>query len=399
MKQSHYYWHGINQKGNTVSGEILAFSLPLAKLNLIRKGIQLTAIQKKRRWLPYANEKISPFDIVIFFRQLSTLILAGIPIAQAIQVLGQQVKNEKLKLIIATLNEDISAGKNLTFSLQKFPQYFDKLASELIAAGEKSGTLDIMLERIAQHKEKMLTLKNKIKQALFYPLTIVCTAIVISAVMLTCVVPRFADLFQTMHSQLPPFTRGVIWLANLLRNNGVYFLFFCMIGSGYVYYFRHSPRIRKHIDWALLNLPLFNTVLKKIILVRFTRNLATLFAAGIPITEALNMIAPVMNNSIYTALVQKLYFDITTGKQLHAAMQSSKLFPIMMLQMIQIGEESGTLEKMLMKVTEFYEADIDHVIANLNRFLEPLIMIILGVLIGGLVIAMYLPVFKLGTVI
>lgn len=399
LKQDCYIWHGTNEQGMRKSGEIIAFSLNLAKLNLLRKGIQLSSIHKKTASLLCFEKAISPLDITLFFRQLATLVSSGIPISHAIHLLSQNTEHKKLLGLINLIKENIATGKGLTQSLRKFPTYFDEMTCSLIQAGEKAGKLEVILERIAQQKEKTIALKNKIKQALFYPVMITSTAILVSIVMLTCIVPRFAELFQNMHSTLPAFTRGVIAAANLLSHHAGALVFLLSSSALCVIYCQKFPRVKIASDWLLLNLPGMGASLRKIILARFARNLGTIFSAGIPITDALTMIENTMGNSFYSQAVKQMSLDIATGKQLHAAMSTDTLFPPMMLQMTQVGEESGTLETMLMKIADFYEDDIDRLIANLSKLLEPLIMMILGVLIGGLVIAMYLPIFKLGTVI
>ena len=363
------------------------------------KGMQMIAVNKKKIFLFNKTQKMKPESLNLFFRQLATLINAGIPIATAIHILNQNSNEVALSLILKTLKEDIDTGNQLAFSLQKFPRDFDTMTCSLIHAGEKTGTLDIMLERIAHHKEKRFLLKNKIKQALFYPAIIVTVAIVVTTIMLTFVVPRFAELFSNMHSTLPLFTLIIIHLAGFMQHSIGIIFFISVATGGLIYSIKNKPRVKLFLDRLLLQIPLVGNLLQKFILAGFSRSLATVFAAGIPITEALKILTFSTGNIVYGNIIQKLYLDISIGKQLHFSMQTCKLFPSMMLQMIQIGEESGTLEKMLTKIAEFYESDLDHIIGNLSRLLEPLIMIILGVVIGGLVIAMYLPIFKLGAVI
>jgi type IV pilus assembly protein PilC len=399
LKNKIYSWQGMSQQGQFSSGEISALSLNLAKIALAKRGLQITSLQKKPPSFLNKTKKITFIDIVLFFRQLSTLIIAGIPIARAIHILSQNTEQIKLTHILSSIKEDLAAGNGLAFSLQKFPRYFDKMTYSLIQAGEQSGTLDIMLERVAHHKENLSHLKNKIKQALFYPSIILIVAIAVTIIMLILVVPKFAELFQNMHSTLPFFTLLVIHIANSIRHSIMIIILSNILLGGVFYLTRRNPRVRISMDFILLKTPIIGSALQKFILAGFARSLATIFAAGIPITESLKILTTSTGNALYTDAIQKLYTDISIGKQLHFAMQTCKLFPSMMLQMIQIGEESGTLEKMLVKVAEFYESDLDHLIGNLSRLLEPLIMIILGVVIGGLVIAMYLPIFKLGAVI
>ncbi len=392
-----YLWQGKNQHNQQMSGEINSFSLNIARIHLQKKGIHVIAItRKKKKFFP---QKIPPLTILVFFRQLATLIIAGIPIAQALHILSQQVKHAEFLRLLKIIREQIIAGHDLADSLRKFPKYFDGMTCNLILAGEKSGTLDTMLERITQHKQTIFLLKNKLKQAFFYPLLILIVAAIVTIIMLTFVVPRFTELFQMTHAKLPIFTQFVIQLARYLQQSSFYiFSAMVLLGIG-LYSTQYYPRAKFYRDSALLKLPLVGDSLQKFILAGWARSLATLFAAGIPITDALKILITSTNNAVYQLAIQHLHLEISTGKQLHAAMQTHSLFPTLMTQMVQIGEESGTLEKMLTQTADFYEGDLNYLVSQLNRLLEPLIMMILGVVIGGLVIAMYLPIFKLGAVI
>jgi len=398
MKKKIYVWRGILH-GINKTGEITAFSENLAKVNLERKEIKVLAITKKSPFHKLNRKNPTKKDVALFFHQLATLTSAGVPISQALQILSKNAEHVRLSFILDQLQEDISSGKDFAQALKNFPKQFDTITCQLIQNGENTGTLDFIMERIAQQKEKIILLKQKIKQALFYPAMIMLVAMIVSTIMLTCIVPRFAELFQTMHSKLPAFTLLVIYLSHILRNDLPWIAILLLAASAALYCFRHHPNVQIKRDWIMINFPGLNSIVRKIILARFARNLATIFAAGIPITEALNMISCIISNLYYQKAIQKAHFAISTGKQLHAAIGNQSLFPVMMQQMIQIGEETGTLEKMLTKIADFYEADIDHLATHLSKLLEPLIMVILGVLIGGLVIAMYLPIFKLGTVI
>lgn len=397
LKNTLYHWSGKNKTGQVISGELTALSMNLALSSLQKKEIQVISLYKKRQL--YFSKKISQMDIILFFRQFSTLILAGISISSAIQILGQHSEHERLLKMTSSIKEDIAAGNGLAYAIKKFPKYFDEMTYHLILAGEKSGTLDIMLEQIAGHKERLYSLKNKIKQALFYPIIILLVAIVVTVVMLVFVVPRFTDLFQNMHAKLPAFTLYVVNLANFLKNDGLAIFILFIIAASWLYYAKRFVRVKLIIDSILLKLPIVGISLQKFILARWSRSLTTLFAAGIPMTDALKILAQSIGNLLYQNAIHTLYLDIFAGQQMHFAMQRCKLFPSMMIQMVQMGEESGTLEKMLTKIADFYESDLDQMIGHLSRLLEPLIMIILGVVIGGLVIAMYLPIFKLGAVI
>lgn len=346
------------------------------------------------------KQKISSLDITVLFRQLATLISSGVPIVQSLEVLRQSNHDHfSLQKLIQSIKHEIENGKTLMNSLCKFPRYFDNLTCHLVNAGEQSCTLDKILKRIASHKEKSHALKRQIKQALFYPSLIFFTAIAMSITMLTFVVPRFAELFQSMHKELPAFTQLIIFLSTLIRDQYWLILPFLILSVITFYYFKVSPQFKNKIDYYILKIPFLNTIIKKIILARLTRTLAITYSAGIPITQALKIIANIAGNTTYSKAITTIQTRVTLGQQLHTAMRMNALFPAMPIQMIKIGEESGTLEHMLEKIAELYESDIDHLISNLNQLLEPLIMITLGVLIGGLVIAMYLPIFKLGTVI
>lgn len=399
-KKYTYIWSGHTLQGKKMSGEIEALSFNLAKFNLKQQGITALTLRKKpNKFFGRSEKKISTLDIAIFFRQLATLIAAGVPIVQSCEIMRQSHEKMQFKNLIDALKKEIEAGKNLVSGLRKFPRYFDDLICHLIHAGEQAGTLEIMLKRIAHYKEKSLRLKNQITQALFYPMMIFLVATIVSITMLTFVVPRFSDLFSSMHGKLPFFTLFIISLSNFIRHNiwlGILPVFAIALFS---YFFKTSLQVKQHFDHLILHIPFLGNVCKKVILARFARSLATTFAAGIPITEALKMIANASGNHDYTKAIFNLQKEVSVGLQLHSAMQLNPLFPPMPIQMIKIGEESGSLEHMLEKIAEIYEADIDHLVANLSHLLEPLIMTILGVLIGGLVIAMYLPIFKLGTLL
>lgn len=397
LKETHFKWKGKNKLGQLISGEITALSTNLAMTSLQKKGIQLVAIDKKRK--SYFEKKITHLDIILFFRQLAALIFSGISISQAVQLLGHHSEHNKLLAMISSIKGDIAIGNGLAYALQKFPASFDEMTCNLILAGEKSGTLDCMLERVAQQKEQLFLLKNKIKQALFYPMMILIVAITVTLVMLVFVVPRFTDLFHNMHVELPLFTLCVIYLADFLKDHWQIIFLFCITLAVGFRFAKRMKRVKLFIDSTLLKLPIVGVSLQKFTLAHLARNLTTIVAAGIPIAEALKILIHSTNNLLYRNAIQTLFLNISAGKQLYFAMQNCKLFPPMMVQMVQIGEESGSLEKMLTKVADFYESDLDRIVGQLSRLLEPLIMIILGVVIGGLVIAMYLPIFKLGTVI
>ena len=395
-----FHWSGINTQGNTVAGEINAVTINHAKLKLSRQGIVIHAVYKKNIFNYYQHGKrISPTEIMVFFRQLATLVNAGVSILQSCDILFKTQHNPALQALITTLKMNIAAGKGLARGMRQFPLYFDDLTCHLIQAGEQSGTFAIMLTRIALYKEKMHHFKNNIKQALFYPTIISIIAIIISIIMLTLIVPRFAELFQSMHSQLPAITLAVITLSEWIRYKSWLILFPLFLLIPLRSYFMRTARFKLLLELLLIKTPVMTTVYQKIVLANFARNLSILFSAGVPIMDAIKIIAPASGHSVYQQALLDLQNEISKGQQLHHAMQKNALFSILLIQMIKIGEETGALEQMLEKIAELYEAETDHLISKLSHLLEPLIMVILGVLIGGLVIAMYLPIFKLGTVL
>jgi type IV pilus assembly protein PilC len=345
------------------------------------------------------NKNISTLDMALFFRQLAALIAAGVPILQGFDILRQSQTNKTLQQLLTVIRTDLEAGNELSWCLSQFPRHFDTLTCYLIKIGEQSGTLSSILDRIALYKEKIFAIKNKIKQALFYPAIVLIVAFAVSLTMLTMVIPRFAELFQSMHSALPLFTQMIIHFSAWVCHYYCLLLLPPLTVLLLIYYFKSSTFLRYKIEYFILQIPYFRVIYMKIILSRFCHTLATTFAAGLPISESLKTIAYANGSYIYAQAILKLQIQITKGQQLHQAMQKQLLFPKLVVQMVKIGEESGTLTQMLEKIAAIYEADIDHWVTLCGHLLEPLIITILGVLIGGLVIAMYLPIFKLGTVL
>ncbi|MDR3478519.1 MAG: type II secretion system F family protein [Gammaproteobacteria bacterium] len=344
------------------------------------------------------TQKIAASDMMLFFRQLATLIAADISLVKSCDILQLSQKKMSLRLLIQAMQSHLNSGKSLTSLLHQYPHYFDSLTCQLIYIGEQSGKLDTMLNRIALHKEKALHLKNKIKQALIYPTIVMIVAFTLVTTMLIFVIPRFADLFQQFHGDLPRFTQLVIQLSDLLRHHALLFLVPII---GIVLLGRYAKKIPKHhkIDKLILKLPFLGNFIQKTFFAQFARSLSTLSSAGIPLLNALKMMSDFSNNSIFTTAVATLKNEIATGHDLYHAMQVSRVFPHLMIQMVRVGEESGSTEQMLEKIASFYETETDEWINNFSHLLEPLIIIILGVLIGGIVIAMYLPIFKLGAII
>ncbi len=391
---SFYKWKGISPSGKKSCGIIQAKTRSYAKVDLIHQGIKPLNIRKQ--WL---LTKIRDIDIALLFRQLGTLINAGIPLVNACSTLENSQKHFLLQFLICSIRKEIESGKNFSNQLYKFPQYFDFYICHLIRLGEQSGTLENALLRAAFYKEKIITLKNKIKQSLLYPAIITIVSIIITIIMLVFIVPRFAELFQNAHQSLPVYTQYVISLSVFIRHYyAIIIIIFIISMTLYTYLLRYS-KFKNRLNSHILKLPLIGIIINKILLARFAHSLATTLAAGLTLADGLLLLESSLPNPVYKQAIQQLQRHITRGLQLHTAMQLSPLFPLLMLQMIKVGEESGKLETMLEKIAILYEQDIDSFIHNLRQLLEPLIMVILGVLIGGIVIAMYLPIFKLGTVI
>ncbi|MDX1900373.1 MAG: type II secretion system F family protein [Gammaproteobacteria bacterium] len=395
-KKQTWLWQGLSAHHQVLSGEISAYTQNLARHALLQKNINVTSLYKKNDSFFKKIPRPTSSDLILFFRQLATLIAADIPVLQTLQMISRNPDHIRLKSICTSLIDFIRKGNALGASLQQFPNYFDHITCQLIAAGEVSGTLDTMLERIATHREQLTHLRRKIIQTLFYPSITFCVAILITLIMLVFVTPRFATLFAEMHVPLPTFTRIVIAIGEIIRR---YFFFIILAVSFLGYGIKHHPPFQRWLDRNILRTPIIGKILSKIQHARFARTLATLFAAGIPLPESLRLIAPAIGNDHYTEIIQRIRHEIITGQPLHHAIQQTHFFPSTLHQMIEIGEESGTLEKMLLKSSEFLESEVDHFISLASQLLEPLIIIILGVLIGALLVAMYLPIFKLGSVI
>lgn len=344
-------------------------------------------------------KKITQLDLTLLFRQLATLITAGIPITQSCDILVKTHEKILLQTLLRSIKNLLESGKTLAQSLRQYPNYFDELIYHLIHIGEQTGTLDVMLVRIANHQEKKRQLNQRIKQILFYPILIFLFALIISVSMLIWIVPRFAELFQHFHDKLPLITRGIIFISHSLRENtSIIFLILLSVAT-ILYRIKQTKQFQYSFNQFTMKLPYVGNLIKKILLARFAHTLAMTFAAGVPILDALKMMTHLSHHPSYIKTITKLQTDIARGQQLHLAMQTQSLFPTIMIQMVKVGEESGKLEEMLEKMAHLYESDINQMIANLSQLLEPLIMMILGVLIGGLVIAMYLPIFKLGSIV
>ncbi|MGB3122821.1 MAG: type II secretion system F family protein [Pseudomonas sp.] len=393
-----YAWEGTNRKGRRVSGQTAGHSLALIKAHLRQQGIFPGRVRKQSPRLPRFASPIKPADIALFTRQLATLLRAGIPLLQAFDIIREGIDHRLMRELVQDLKREVAGGNNLSAGLRKHPRYFDDLYCNLIAAGEQAGALETLLERVAIHLEKSQQLKARIKKAMTYPIAVIVVACLVSSVLLIHVVPQFQNLFAGVNGKLPGITLSIIALSEFLQRSwwllapGLAAVFF-----GLRHAYRKSPGLRHWMDAGLLNTPLAGTLLRKSAVARYARTLSTTFAAGVPLLQALESVAGATGNGVFRQAIEHMRHDVSTGMQLNQSMAGSGLFPGMAIQMTAIGEESGTLDRMLEKVANHYEADVEHVVDNLTSLMEPLIMVVLGGIVGVLVIAMYLPVFQLGT--
>ncbi|WOJ98385.1 type II secretion system F family protein [Congregibacter brevis] len=396
-----FTWSGTDKNGRQTKGEINAPSQAMARAQLRQKGINPRSVRRKPKPLFSARKKpIKPADIAIFTRQMATMMKAGVPLVQSFDIVGDGLENPSMKELVSGIKNDVSAGGGLALSLEKHPRHFDELFCSLVGAGESAGTLETMLDRVATYKEKTEQLKAKIKKALTYPTAVIVVALVVSGILLVKVVPQFAETFSSFGADLPAFTLMVLGLSDFMQA----WWFIIVIGIVATVYAFKEARIRSKsfsdsIDRLMLKLPIFGGIVHDSVVARFSRTLATTFNAGVPLVDALESTAGAAGNAVYSEAILQIRDDVTTGSTLYNSVKSTGLFPNMLLQMISIGEESGQLDEMLDKVATHYEEAVDNAVDSLSSLMEPMIMSILGVLVGGLMIAMYLPIFMLGSVI
>jgi type IV pilus assembly protein PilC len=396
-----YVWEGVDKQGKRAKGEMEAAGVAYVNATLRRQGINPTKVSKRgSNFFKARKKKIRPKDIAVFTRQLATMLTAGIPIAQAFDIVGKGHENPSMQDLIMGIKNDIETGTNMTTALSKHPTYFDALYCNLVQAGEQAGILDSILDKVATYKEKIEAIKGKIKSALFYPTAVIVVAFIITAVLLIFVIPQFESLFQGFGADLPALTKMVIGLSRAFTQ------YWWAITGGIVgavlfigYSYKRSIKAQHTMDRLILRAPVVGPIIKKATIARFCRTLGTMFAAGVPLVEALDSVAGASGNRVYYEGTVAIKSDVSTGMQLQAAMNSTGLFPNMVIQMVAIGEESGELDSMLNKVSDFYEREVDDAVAGLSSLLEPIIMAFLGIVIGGLVIAMYLPIFKLAATV
>ena len=395
-----FLWEGTDRNGKKIKGKSLASDEATVRADLRRRGVVPTKIRKQRKGLFAGGGTITSGDISIFSRQLATMLAAGIPLVQAFEIVGAGHENAAMQKLIFAIKADVEGGSALAEALAKQPLYFDDLFVNLVEAGEQAGALESLLDKIATYKEKTEAIKKKIKKALTYPAAVLAVAFIVTTILLIFVIPSFEDLFQGFGADLPAFTRMIIDLSFFVRSNGIYIvMIISAIVATFLYFLKRSRPFRHFLDRVMLKAPVIGPILEKAAIARYARTLSTMFAAGVPLVEALESVAGATGNIVYEIGVLEIRDEVATGQRLQVAMENTGLFPNMVIQMIAVGEESGSLDAMSSKVADFYEADVDDAVDNLSSLLEPMIMAILGVLVGGLVVAMYLPIFKLGAVV
>lgn len=400
LKTSVFAWEGTDRKGVRVKGELSGQNPALVKAQLRKQGINPTKVRKKSTSLLSAGKKIKPGDIALFTRQMATMMKAGVPLLQSFDIIAEGFDNPNMRKLVDEVKQEVAAGNSLAASLRKKPQYFDDLYCNLVESGEQSGALETLLDRIATYKEKTESLKAKVKKAMIYPVAVIVVAIVVSAILLIKVVPQFQEVFSSFGAELPAFTMMVIGLSELLQE-WWFIVLLLMFGTAFLLKEAHkrSEKFRDWVDRSVLRLPIIGDILFKSAVARFARTLSTTFAAGVPLVDALDSVAGATGNVVFRNATNKIKSDVSTGMQLNFSMRTTGIFPSMAVQMTAIGEESGALDDMLGKVASFYEEEVDNKVDGLTSLMEPMIMAVLGVLIGGLIIAMYLPIFQLGSVV
>lgn len=399
-KNATYVWQGVDKKGQKTRGEFSAANPTIVKVQLRKQGITAKTVKKKSKPLFESKKAIKPMDIAIFSRQMATMMKAGVPLIQSFEIVAEGADNPTLRTLISDIKTDVAAGNGFAKSLAKHPKYFDDLFCNLVDSGEQSGTLETMLDRVATYKEKSEALKSKIKKAMNYPIAVVCVAVIVTGILLVKVVPQFASTFESFGSELPAFTQLVVAMSEWMQANW----FICLgviVATGYSFKEarRRSKTFSDKVDAFALKAPVVGDIVNNAVVARFSRTLATTFAAGVPLVDALQSVAGAAGNAVYKKAIDRIRMDVTSGQSLYMSIKMTGLFPSMLLQMVSIGEESGALDTMLDKVATYYEAEVDNAVDGLTALLEPMIMSVLGILVGGLMIAMYLPIFAMGAAV
>ena len=397
VKEFTYLWVGKNKAGKIIRGEQRATSETVVNATLRRQGIIVTKISKQSF---RGGGKVTEKDVALFTRQLATMMKSGVPLLQTFDIVGRGHDNPAVGKLLIDIKTDVETGSSLSQAFRKFPLYFDQLYCNLVAAGEQAGILETLLDRLASYKEKMLAIKSKIKSALFYPVAIIIVAFIITAVIMIFVIPAFKQVFTSFGADLPAPTLIVMAISDYFV--AYWWAIFGSIFGGiftFFYFWKRSEAMQFAMDRLLLRIPVFGPLVRKSVMARWTRTLSTMFAAGVPLVESLDSVGGAAGNYVYKVATKQIQGDVSTGTSLTSAMTNTQLFPNMVVQMVAIGEESGALDSMLGKVADFFEAEVDDAVEALSSLMEPMIMVVLGTLIGGLVIAMYLPIFKLGAVV
>ena len=397
VKEYTFAWEGKDKTGKIMRGEMRAGGEALVHATLRRQGVLVSKIKRQtfRR-----GGKITEKDITLFTRQLATMMKAGVPLLQAFDIVGKGASNQAVAKLLMDVKSDVETGSSLNQAFRKFPLYFDALFCNLVAAGEAAGILDSLLDRLATYKEKILAIKSKIKSALFYPVAVIVVAIIITTVIMIYVIPAFKSVFSSFGADLPGPTLVVIAISDFMVAN--WYIVFGILGGilyGFFFMWTRSEKVQIIMDRLLLRLPIFGEIIRKATMARWARTLSTMFAAGVPLVEALESVGGASGNYVYKMATKQIQSEVSTGTSLTVSMQNTNIFPNMVVQMVSIGEESGQLDQMLSKVADFFEAEVDDAVEAMSSLMEPIIMVVLGTLIGGMVVAMYLPIFKLGAVV
>ena len=397
IKEYTFAWEGKDKTGKLMRGEMRAGGEALVQATLRRQGVLVTKVKKQSF---KRGGRITEKDITLFTRQLATMMKAGVPLLQAFDIVGKGASNQAVAKLLMDVKADVETGSSLNQAFRKYPLHFDSLFCNLVGAGEAAGILDSLLDRLATYKEKILAIKSKIKAALFYPVAVIVVAIVITAVIMIFVIPAFKEVFKSFGADLPAPTLMVIAMSDFMVAN--WYLVFGILGGslyGFFFMWKRSEKMQAVMDRLLLRLPIFGDIIRKATMARWARTLSTMFAAGVPLVEALDSVAGASGNYVYYIATKQIQSEVSTGTNLTVSMQNTNVFPNMVIQMVSIGEESGQLDAMLSKVADFFEAEVDDAVEAMSSLMEPIIMVVLGTLIGGMVVAMYLPIFKLGAVV
>ncbi|MDP3439316.1 MAG: type II secretion system F family protein [Azonexus sp.] len=397
VKETTFLWEGKNKDGKQVRGEMRAASESVVQAKIRRQGITHTKVKKIRF---KSGSRITEKDIALFTRQLATMMKSGVPLLQAFDIVGRGHSNPTVGKLLLDIKADVETGSSLSQAFRKFPLQFDALYCNLVSAGEQAGILDTLLDRLATYKEKIIAIKSKIKSAMFYPISILVVAFVITAVIMIFVIPAFKEVFKSFGADLPAPTLIVMAISDFFVS--YWWAIFGIIGGGFYAFFeswKRSEKIQIAMDRLLLRVPVFGDIIRKSVIARWTRTLSTMFAAGVPLVESLDSVGGAAGNYVYKLATKQIQSEVSTGTSLTVSMQNVNLFPNMVTQMVAIGEESGALDSMLAKVADFFEAEVDDAVDAMSSLMEPIIMVVLGTLIGGMVVAMYLPIFKLGAVV